>query len=78
MGVGKDKGLQLVLDANKISRLLPPAAAKQFSSGYRVFVNRPGIVNNPIAFNVDPKFDGMHNFHLHGIHVVRVRYDMSI
>ena len=77
-GCGKDKGLQLVLDANKISRLLPLAESNQFSSGYNVFVTRPGIVNNPIVFNVDPKFDGMHNFHLHGIHVVRVRYDMSI
>ena len=46
--------------------------------GYKVFITRPGIVTSKIAFHIDPKYRGEHNFYLHGIHVVRVSITITI
>ena len=68
-GCGKNSGLQLIIDNQKLNNLFPKHIQ---SKGYFVFITVPGVVTSKIPFYVDPEFDGEHNFYIHGIHVVGV------
>ena len=72
-GCGKNSGLQLIIDSQKMNNLF---SKNMRSKGYHVFITVPGVVTSKIPFYVDPEFDGEHNFYLHGIHVIGV--NMSI
>ena len=68
-GCGRNKGLQLVLDSQRLSTLLP---TEFLSKGFKVFVTLPGVSTSKVPFLVDPSFQGEHNFFIHGIHVIKV------
>ena len=67
-GCGKESGLQLIIDNHKINSLMP---TKSQVKGYKAFVTLPGVVTSKIPFHVDPRYEGEHNFYLHGIHVIK-------
>ena len=74
-GCGKENGLQLVIDAHKLTSMHPKSTKER--KGYRVFVTRPGTVSSKTVYHVDPKYRGEHNFYIHGIHVVKVKIPTS-
>ena len=68
-GCGKNRGFQLVLDAQRIQSLLPK---NHLTRGFKVFVTIPGVITSKVPFWADPTFRGEHNFYIHGIHVIKV------
>ena len=68
-GCGKDRGLQLILDSQKMLSALPQNTT---TVGYRVLITLNGVVTSNLAYHVAPDFDGEHNFYLHGIHYIVV------
>ena len=68
-GCGKNRGFQLVLDAQRIQSLLPKS---HLTRGFKVFVTIPGVITSKVPFWADPTFRGEHNFYIHGIHVIKV------
>ena len=68
-GCGKKRGLQLVLDSQRMSSLIPK---EHLTKGFRIFVTLPGVVTSKVPFWADPTFRGEHNFFIHGIHVIKV------
>lgn len=65
-GCGKERGLQIAVDSQKLTRLLPGSR-----DGFRVFITEPGAVSSKVPFTVDTAFHGQHSFFLHGIHHVQ-------
>ena len=76
-GCGKDRGLQVILDSQKMFSVMPEEVTKR-AKGYQVFITLNGVVTSKLPFFVSPKFEGEHNFYLHGIHVIVVRYEMQL
>ena len=60
-GCGKNRGFQLVLDAQRIQSLLPK---NHLTRGFKVFVTIPGVITSKVPFWADPTFRGEHNFYL--------------
>lgn len=65
-GCGKKKGLQVIVDTQKLAT--KPAFAK--AHGFKVFVTVPGVVTHKVPFDIDPNFQGEHSIYLHGIHYI--------
>ena len=74
-GCGKDRGLQMILDSQKMFSVMPKEVTKR-AKGYRVFITLNGVVTSKLPFFVSPEFEGEHNFYLHGIHVIVVRHEV--
>ena len=68
-GCGRKSGLRLIIDNHKMENLLQQG---EQSDGYYVFITVPGVVSSTLPFPVDPRFEGEHNFYIHGIHVISV------
>ena len=69
-GCGKGKGLQLVVDSQKLSNQHLSKWGTEFGEGFEVFITVPGVVTHKVTFTVDPSFNGEHHFYLHGIHFI--------
>ena len=86
-GCGKEKGLQLIVDNQKLTRMISPK--KPPNRGFKVFITVPGVVTSKVGieicllkskfhityaqvpFTIDTTFEGTHSFFLHGIHNIR-------